>query len=226
MRIGRKNRAPHRYGPGQEKNGPLPQPGPAREQHGIAQIKSSDFINAIRRIRHRFSRVVGRPTHVQIEYNSHADRVDHVWITMQVSEYGHMRAAVNTLSRLNRDAGFDGRVRVGIVRDAWQELPGIGVYECDRFDYADIESRTNVFYEHHTQHEIEVLLTRKTEAAVLIEVWGEIYAHNHVGVHQIHSRRSSCAVPEDIAGRDGALKFYYAEDHASELLLFKFCGQP
>ena len=162
---------------------------------------------------------------MQIEYNSHESRVDHVWITLQVSESGQMRAAVNTLSRLNRDAGFDERVRMGVVRETWETLPEPGVFECDGLDYDWIESRTNVFYEFRTKPEMEGLLTRKAETAVLIEVWGDIYAHNHAGVHQIHSRHASCAIPRNLAGRDGALKFYYGEEQSSEMLLLKFCGQ-
>ena len=73
---------------------------------------------------------------------------------------------------------------------------------------------------------METLLTQKAGAAILMEVWGDIYVHNHAGVHQIHSRRASCAVDQDIVGRDGALKFYYREEQASEMLLLKFCGQP
>jgi len=192
----------------------------------IAPTSSTAFINEICSRRYQFSRVVGKPTHVQIEYNSHESRVDHVWITLQVSEYGHMRAAVNTLSKLNRDAGFDERVRVGMVREPWQTLPETGIFYCESLDYTGIESRANVFYEFRTKPEMEELLTRKAETAILIEVWGDIYAHNHVGIHQIHSRRASCAIAQDIIGRDGALKFYYAEEQASEMLLFKFCGQP
>jgi len=137
-----------------------------------------------------------------------------------------MRAAINTLSRLNRDAGFDGRIRTGIVREHWETLPEPGIYDCDRLDYSEIESRTNVFYEYLTQHEMETLLILKAESALLVEVWGDIYAHKHVGVHQIHSRRASCAIGQDIIGRDGALRFYFTNEQTSELMLFKFCGQP
>ena len=169
--------------------------------------------------------MVGKPTHVQVEYSPYEDRVDHVWITLQVSECGFLRAAVNTLSRLNRDAGFDGRVRVGFVNETWETLPETGVFGCERLDYFEIETRTNVFYEFRSKPEMEALLTRKAGTAVLMEVWGDLYADKHVGVHQIHSRRASCAVSQDIIGRDGALKFYYQEEQASEMLLFKFCGQ-
>ena len=176
--------------------------------------------------RSRFSRVVGRPTHVQIEYNSHSSRVDHVWITLQVSEFGHLRAAVNTLSRLNRDAGFDERVRVGIVRDHWESLPETGVFDCEGLNYQEIESSINVFYELQDRQDMEKLLTEKADTAFLVEVWGDLYAHNHAGVHQIHSRRASCAVEKDLVGRDGAVRFYFREDQTREMLLFKFCGQP
>jgi len=191
----------------------------------IELTNSADFINAIRRLRYSFCRVVGRPTNAQVEYNSHESRVDHVLIKLQISEYGYLRAAINTLSHLNRDAGFDSRVRVGVVHETWETLPENGVFECERFDYTEIESRTNVFYEHHTKPEMEELLTRKAGNAIVAEAWGEIYAHHHAGVHQIHSRRASCAVREEIIGRDGALKFYYRDGNTSEMLLFKFCGQ-
>jgi hypothetical protein len=137
-----------------------------------------------------------------------------------------LRAAVNTLSRLNRDAGFDSRVRTGIVRETYAELPARGVFPCDRFDYTEIEGKANVFYESHDRPEMEALLLSRADTAILVEAWGDIYTHNHVGVHQIHSRHASCAVAQNIVGRDGALKFYYEAEKASELLLFKFCGQP
>jgi len=33
------------------------------------------------------------------------------------------------------------------------------------------------------------------------------------------------SVPRDFLGRDGAIRFYFADARA-ELLLFKYCGQP
>lgn len=162
----------------------------------------------------------------EIEYSPDPDRIDHVWLALALDHAAQMRAALNTLSRRNRDAGFESRVRVGILRSTCGQLPEPGIFECGRFDYADIEKQTNIFYEYHNQKEMETLLVEKSGRAILAEIWGDIYAHRHVGIHQIHSRHASCAVAEDIAGRDGALKFYYAEENACELLLFKFCGQP
>jgi hypothetical protein len=37
--------------------------------------------------------------------------------------------------------------------------------------------------------------------------------------------RASCSVLRDFVGRDGAIRFYFAEDSRAELLLFKYCGQ-
>lgn len=162
----------------------------------------------------------------QIEYNADERRIDHVWITLEVARIGLVRAAINTLSSLNRDAGFDSRVRVGIVRTTYEELPESGIFPCRRFDYADMEKAENIFYEHHDRASMEVLLTARAGKAILVEAWGDIYAHAHVGVHQVHSRRASCAIARDSVGRDGALKFYYEAEKAGELLLFKFCGQP
>lgn len=162
----------------------------------------------------------------EIEYSSDPARIDHVQITLSFEQAWEMRAALNTISRRNRDAGFESRVRVGVLRSTYEQLPRIGIFECDRFDYADLESEANIFYEYRDQKEMETLLIENAGRAVLAEVWGDIYAHRHIGIHQIHSRRASCAVAEDIRGHDGALKFYYAGENAAELFLFKFCGQP
>ncbi|MEO8353939.1 MAG: hypothetical protein ABI680_19600, partial [Chthoniobacteraceae bacterium] len=93
-------------------------------------------------------------------------------------------------------------------------------------DYALIEATMNVFYEHYEQAALADLLIERAKRAVRAEVWGDLYAQDHLGVHQIHSRRASCAVPLDVKNRDGALQLYYSEENESELFLFKFCGQP
>ena len=152
--------------------------------------------------------------------------MDHVWLTLAVGRGVEMRAALNTISRRNRDAGFEPRIRMGMVRSNWEHLPEPGVFEAGPLDYSLLETQANIFYEYYEQKQMEVLFIEKTNRAVLVEVWGDIYARNHYGIHQIHSRRASCGVADDMTGRDGALKFYYPEEKACELLLFKFCGQP
>lgn len=163
---------------------------------------------------------------MEIEYAREAARVDHVRILLEVGWGVELSAALNTLSRRNRDAGFEPRIRVGIVRSVYETIPHVGVFDTGPLDYGTLEQEHNIFYEYKTQEEMEVLFAERTKRAVMAEVWGDIYARNHFGIHQIHSRRTSCAVADDIKDRDGALKFYYEHEHEAELLLFKFCGQP
>lgn len=173
----------------------------------------------------KFVHVAGVPYTVEVEVSEDAHRIDHVWITLEVPPLGKVRAAVNTISRFNRDAGFDSRVRVAIIPGTWDEKPEAGLVEEPGQDYGMIEAAMPVAYEFYEHEALTDLLVTKAKSAVRAEVWGELYAQDHLGVHQIHSRRASCAVTRDIKGRDGALKLYYA-DNTTELFLFKFCGQP
>lgn len=72
---------------------------------------------------------------------------------------------------------------------------------------------------------LEDLLSDKCGRAIFLEVWGAFYLRAGLGIHQIHSRRASCRVRTDYVGRDGAIRFSYRENSATEMLLFKFCGQ-
>jgi hypothetical protein len=152
--------------------------------------------------------------------------MDHVWLTLDIGNGLEMRASLNTVSRRNREAGFEERIRTGVLISHYDQLPDVGVFEAGGLDYAEHEQRANIFYEYYSQAQMETMFAEKTKRALLVEIWGDIYARHHIGIHQIHSRRASCAVSDDIIGRDGALRFYYAEENACELLLFKFCGQP
>ena len=174
----------------------------------------------------KFVHVTGVPYAVEREVSEDPANADHIYITLEAPPFGRLRAAVNTLSRLNRDAGADGRIRVGIVKSSWTEKPAPALVEEHDQDYAKIEAAKNVTYEFYENEPLAALLMERAKRAVRVEVWGDLYARDHLGIHQIHSRRASCAVPQDIKDRDGALKLYYAEDHTAELFLFKFCGQP
>ncbi len=174
----------------------------------------------------KFVHLVGVPYFVEVEPEANPDKRDHVWITLEVPPFGRLRLAVNTTSRLNRDAGFDARIRVAIIRSTYEERPPTGLEEFPGFDYAKIESKENAFYETLEHEALTEMLVTKARAAIRVEVWGELYARDHIGLHQIHSRRASCAVPLDLRNRDGALKLYFPTANAAELLLFKFCGQP
>jgi hypothetical protein len=96
---------------------------------------------------------------------------------------------------------------------------------CRGLDYREIEAASPVVYVEHERPALETLLAEKTGRALCVEVWGELYVRNHLGVHQVHSRRASCSVLQDYKGRDGALRFYYGDNAITEMLLFKYCGQ-
>jgi hypothetical protein len=72
---------------------------------------------------------------------------------------------------------------------------------------------------------LERVLVEKSSRAIFVEAWGALYLRDRLGIHQVHSRRASCSVRTDYVGRDGAVRFYYRENTAAEMLLFKYCGQ-
>ena len=151
--------------------------------------------------------------------------IDHFWITIHIGAPGPLRIALSTHSRQSAAAGFDPRVRVGILPSAWAELPAAGLLTCPGLDYREIETATPVNYLEYERPALEALLAEKTGRAIFIEAWGELYVRNHLGIHQVHSRRASFSVPKEYLGRDGAIRFYFREASA-EMLLFKYCGQP
>jgi len=105
-------------------------------------------------------------------------------------------------------------------------LPVAGLAKSTGLDYHVLENISPVTYIEYERPALELLMTEKTNRAILIEAWGELYVRAHLGIHQVHSMRASCSVPRDLQGRDGAIRFYYAEKNQAELLLFKYCGQP
>jgi len=174
-----------------------------------------------------FVHAVGGDLQAQVEEHPNPDHIDHVWISMDAGQGPRVLVSVNTLSRRNRDAGFDARVRVGLVRGSWTHLPPRGFTAFPGLDYGRIEAETNVYFEHYERPTLETLLMESTRRAALLEVWGVPYRNkNKRGIHQIHSRRASCAVNEDLRGSDGALCFYFAQEQTSLLVMLKFCGQP
>ena len=173
----------------------------------------------------KFVHVVGVPYTVEIEQDGDPMRNDHVWITIEAPPFGRLRCAVNTLSRLNHDGGFDPRVRVAIMTSTWTERPPTTLEEVTGLDYATIEKQLGLTFELYEHAALSELLVTKAKAAVRAEVWGELFAGETLGVHQIHCRRASCAVKQDVKNRDGALKLYYPQEQAAEMFFFKFCGQ-
>ncbi len=167
---------------------------------------------------------------VPVAFAAETDRVpaniDHFWITVGMGSGEPIRLALSTHSRQNAAAGFDPRVRVGILASAWKELPKAGMTGCRGLHYQEIEATGAITYIEHERPDLETLLAQKTERCIFLEAWGELYVRNHLGIHQLHSRRASCSVLQDYKGRDGAIRFYYGDNATAEMLLFKYCGQP
>jgi hypothetical protein len=170
-------------------------------------------------------RVVGRPLRQEVERNPNPATRDHFWITISVAGLGPVLLSINTSSLRNRRAGFDDRIRVGRVRSPYHRPPTGGMSRSRLLNYRSIEENANVFYEYYEREALENLLGELTSRASWVQAWGVAFARQTLGVHQIHCRRASCAVAEDLLQMDGALRFFRAEEAEAELLLFKFCGQ-
>ena len=178
-------------------------------------------------LRDRYVCVSGEIAAVAVEQEEDERKIDHVWITVRAGEFGRVQISLSTASRQSRALGFDPRVRVGVLRSTWRELPIAGVRPITMpFDYATLEREHAIEYAPQERPALERLLTEKARRAIFVEGWGEFYIRAHIGIHQIHSRRGSHAVPRDIVGQDGAICLYFREGHAREMLLFKFDGQP
>ncbi len=162
----------------------------------------------------------------RIEEAARDELIDHVWIKLNAGGNVPVEASINTCSLKNGQAGFDSRIRAGVVKGTWEILPGRGVKALDGFDYTQVESEENVFYEHLNRSEMEQLLVEKAKHCLRVEIWGMPYHRIHPGIHQIHSRRASCAVEHDVRGYDGGIRFYLEPERTVELWMFKFCGQP
>ena len=167
--------------------------------------------------------MAGTPIAFAAEIDRVPANIDHFWITIGTGGGEPVRIALSTHSRQNAAAGFDPRMRVGIIASVWKELPPAGLVKATGLDYREIESA--VTYAEYERPALESLLIEKTTRAFFIEAWGELYVRTHIGIHQVHSMRASCSVLRDYVGRDGAIRFYFAENARTELLLFKYCGQ-
>ncbi len=172
-----------------------------------------------------YAHVVGTLAKVEMEVAASPERMDHVLITLDVPPCGHVLLSVNTFSRFNRNAGFEPRVSVAVVKTSYAGMPEPFIEEAMGLDYATVEAQFHPRWELREREELSALLMEKARAALRVEAWGEIYRKDHLGLHQIHSRRASCAVKTDVIGHDGALRFYLRDGRA-EMFLFKFCGQP
>lgn len=167
-------------------------------------------------------RAAGSPVEARIELSPDPDRIDHVWLVLDVGLSWTVRVSVNTWSRRNAEGGFDPRIRVGFRNGDWEVLPPRGLQAMERFDY---QAEPGVRFRPVNRPKLEEILLDCAERARLIEAWGAPYWRKGFGIHQVHSRKRSCVVDEDLRGHDGGLKFYFEHGKQWRLLLMKFCGQ-
>lgn len=168
--------------------------------------------------------VAGTPISFAPEIDPVPANIDHFWIALGFGKGEPIRISLSTHSRQNAAAGFDPRIRLGMVASTWTKLPPAGAVRSPGLDYSAIERANPVTYVEYARPALEKLLADKAKHAAFIEAWGELYVRTHVGIHQVHSMRASCSVTRDFVGRDGAIRFFFPEGNA-ELLLFKYCGQ-
>jgi hypothetical protein len=171
-------------------------------------------------------RVAGIPVWFEAERNIDQNKIDHVWLHVKAGDQGTIRISLSTWSRKSFESGYDPCIRVAIVTSRWRTLPALGIFPSNGLDYADIPTtNSDVFFEYE-RLALEQLIAANFERAAVVEAWGEVYLRGHRGIHQVHSRRASSVIATDHVGRDGAVRFYYEEGRTTELLLFKFFGQP
>ena len=148
-----------------------------------------------------FVHVAGTPVAFAAEIDRVPANIDHFWITIGIGGGEPIRIALSTHSRQNAAAGFDPRVRVGVVASSWLKLPVAGIAGSRGLDYREIEAAAGpVTFIHYERSALETLLAGKAGRALFIEAWGEFYLRNQLGMHQVHSRRASCSVLQDYIG--------------------------
>ncbi len=188
-------------------------------------MKHSRGLQIFRDVRTPLMHLVGDHVKARGELVGRKHVPDHVWISMNAGLSVRVIISVNTDSISNAEAGFDPRVRLGIPKGTWEKLPERGIYECHRFSYEEIQGIKEVDFLPNESVFPERMILDRVHQSLLLEVFGAPYHGGMPGVHQIHSRRSGCPIPESFEGRDGALRFHFREERRMETLFFKFCGQ-
>ncbi|MBA3882050.1 MAG: hypothetical protein H0X73_04865 [Chthoniobacterales bacterium] len=117
--------------------------------------------------------LAGEIAAVAVENDEDDRKIDHVWIEVRAGEFGRLQIALSTCSRQNRAAGFDPRVRVGLIETRWVRLPPAGVRHARLLDYAELEAIHRVDYHAYTRPELEEFLVEKAHRAIFVEAWGE-----------------------------------------------------
>ena len=183
-------------------------------QHGDLALRADDFV-----------RGAGEIVRYAPESGIDPDRIDHFWITLRAADVGLVQVSISTRSLRHFTDGFDPRMRIAILPGSWETLPPSGLAPVRGLNYAELQSEKPLVFEPIERIALEHLLAAKCGRAIFIEAWGAFYLRFGLGIHQVHSRRASCSVRTNYLGRDGALRFFYRDHSATEMVLFKYCGQ-
>ncbi len=111
--------------------------------------------------------IAGEIASVAVEREEEERKVDHVWIEVRAGEFGRLQIALSTCSRQSRAAGFDPRVRLGIIESRWTELPRAGLRNAIPLNYAHIEAAHAVRYDAVARADLEMLLVGKGRRVVV-----------------------------------------------------------
>ncbi len=186
-----------------------------------------DIVRQVRANNGQFYHVNGRPVHWERERAPTSEQIDHIWITIDVKPVGLVRAAISTESARSRAAGVDPRVRIGLLTRDSKPAKKEFFKPAKGLDYAKIEQENPVEFQWYRKAEAEKLLLDIAARASQLEIWGHAYMNRHLGIHNIHSLRPSCAAAEDDDDGDGAMLIHSTNpNQRPQLLMLKFCGQP
>ncbi len=171
-------------------------------------------------------RACGRSLDAATERHPNPEKIDHLMVRLDVAG-AELTLSLNTRSFRNRAAGFDDRVWIALPTERMAEQPQMGLQPSALLNYEVIEARAEepVVYIPMHREAAEKTLRDAVLGASLVEAWGLLYTKRGLGLHQIHSRRASCGVAEDLRGRDGGLRVTSASGQFQTWVLLKFCGQ-
>jgi hypothetical protein len=127
-------------------------PRPRKNQRAYLGLSHGDLVH-----------LVGSPIAFAAEIDRIPANIDHFWITIDLAKSEPIRVSLSTHSRQNAAAGFDPRIRVGIIASSWSELPAAGVVKSPGLDYRTIEGVSPVSFLAYDRRSRFFLRTKQSE---------------------------------------------------------------
>src|SRR5688500_6819454 len=95
----------------------------------------------------KFAHITGAPYAIECKEEADPTFADLVILTIEVPPYGRILCNLNTISRRNRDEGFDPQVRLDVIQSNWSDKPVPSLMEEQGLDYAKVESVHRILYQ-------------------------------------------------------------------------------